>query len=84
MHEKRGATRRRALKIGRIVFDRGESEVDCVVRDISGNGMRLLVDGASPALPDQFLVTVEAPTGRQSWACRVVRRAPSELGVAFE
>jgi hypothetical protein len=45
--------RRRALLAARIVFNNGDSTVDCQARDVSSKGARLALDG-SAMLPQEF------------------------------
>jgi hypothetical protein len=78
--DKRRVARRRILKSGRIVFNRGRSTIDCTVRNISSRGARLEV-ASVVGIPDAFFLAMP-DAGTQ--ACRVVWRRLKELGVAFE
>ena len=76
--EKRAAHRRRMLKPGRIVFNRN-TVFDCMVRDHSQAGARLLVPSIM-GIPDQFTLLI----GKASYSCRVVWRSWTALGVSFD
>ena len=80
MHERRKATRQRALKGARIVFNRHFSAIDCTIRNLSPRGALLQV--RSPlGIPEQFDLQMDA--GAVSHPCRVVWRDASRLGVVF-
>lgn len=79
MSEKRGQNRHRTLKSGKIVFNGGKSVIDCTIRDLSPAGARLLV-ASIVGIPDRF--TLETG-GEGHFACSVVWRKASGLGVAF-
>lgn len=78
-HESRRAPRRRVIKRGQIVFNRGHSTIDCVVRNISSRGARIEVPSVV-GIPDAFLLVVP-PSSSQP--CRVVWRRFKEIGVSF-
>jgi len=80
MEEKRHADRRRALKTGRLVFNNGQSTIDCTIRNISEDGALLRI--ASPlGLPEHFdLLTVSDGVRKP---CRLVRREGDQIAVAF-
>lgn len=78
--ERRRVARRRVVKSGRIIFNRGRSTVDCIVRNLSSRGARLEV-ASVVGIPDAFFLSVP-DAGTQ--ACRVVWRRLKELGVAFD
>ncbi len=79
-NEKRRAPRRVLLKSGRIIFNRGRSTVDCVVRNLSKTGARLEVKTVV-GIPDAFYLSINE-SGTQP--CRVVWRRLKEIGVSFE
>jgi|tagenome__1003787_1003787.scaffolds.fasta_scaffold20097174_2 hypothetical protein len=80
--QRREANRIRTLKGGTIVFNNGNSVLNCVIRDVSATGARLQVDGGA-ILPDQFLLVTGPWEQRQERAVRVVWRARGQLGVVF-
>jgi hypothetical protein len=76
-NERRNAIRRRAFKKARIGFHELSAAIDCVIRDASETGLRLLVE--SPiGVPDCFYIVREGQPARK---CRVVWRRSSGLGV---
>ena len=78
MNEQRRETRRRALIGARLVIGK-TCTLDCVVRDISGAGAKLVF--ATPTVtPDQFEVVI-ANHGR-FWA-RAAWRNGTAIGVQF-
>ncbi len=79
--EKRKASRRRVLKVGKIVFADGMRVIDCTIRDLSTEGARLLV-GNSVGVPDCFLL-FEKSTG-MLYQSTVVWRQNDSVGVNFE
>ena len=54
----------------------------CVLADISDSGARLDVED-SKAVPDHFMLLLSG-TGAARRTCRVIWRAPAQVGVAFE
>ena len=75
--DKRNSVRRRAFRQARIGFRELSAAIDCVVRDSSDTGLRLLVD--SPVgVPDCFYIVREGEPARK---CRVVWRKAAGLGV---
>jgi hypothetical protein len=75
------ATRQRTFLKGTLYFDNRRASIECVVRDISNSGARLTFD--HPAnVPDN--VELFIPNKQQTLRARVQRRAPNEIGIAFE
>jgi hypothetical protein len=54
----------------------------CVLSDISDTGARIDVEDAAN-LPDRFMLLLSG-TGSARRRCRIVWRAPAQVGVAFE
>lgn len=81
MSERRSSPRVRTLKGGKILLNGRSSVIDCTVRNLSRTGALLRVE-STVGVPDEFILRVE-PEGIER-ACRVVRRQPAMLGVAFE
>jgi hypothetical protein len=81
--DRRSATRSTASRNATIVAEQGSTTMECLVADISNSGARLLVKNPD-AVPDRFGLTIATPVSRQVRRCRVVRRRPVELGVAFD
>jgi hypothetical protein len=80
MGERRVSPRQRRLNGAKIVFNNDSSVIDCVVRDLSPQGARLLV--ASPVgIPGQFDLRIE-----RNGVChpsKVAWRANNQIGVMF-
>ncbi len=81
MDERRKEPRRRALKAGKIIFNRGNSIIDCVVRNLSDKGASLEIT-SSVGLPNKFELSIPWDGIRRS--CRVVSFSPKRVGVIFE
>ena len=79
--EQRRAPRIRSLIGARIVFNNGLATVDCLIRDVSETGAKLIVSSPVP-LPDRFELTV--PQKGTTRRVRVVWRRATEIGVRFE
>jgi hypothetical protein len=78
--EPRGTPRRRMLKAGIIAYNNRFCTLPCMVRDVSGTGARLRLDGSVNA-PDTFELIIESDGLEAS--SEVIWRKGSELGVRF-
>ena len=78
--DRRGASRRRVLKGGIILFNDRYSTLSCTVRDLSPSGARLRVDSSVTA-PDTFILVIELDGFEAD--CVVVNRSGKEVGVKF-
>jgi hypothetical protein len=80
MGERRASPRQRRLNGAKIVFNNNSSVIDCIVRDLSSQGARLLV--TSPVgIPDRFDLRID-----RNGAChpsQVTWRANDQIGVSF-
>lgn len=67
----------------RVWIDLGDGSpvVECVLRDISDTGAKLLCT-APKELPDQFVLRLSMD-GRVARKCRVAWKSGNEIGVAF-
>jgi two-component system cell cycle response regulator len=81
MDDKRKIPRRRVLKVGKIVFADAMRVFDCTIRDMSGEGARLLV-GNSIGVPDTFQL-FEKSTG-MLYRATVIWRQNDAVGVKFD
>lgn len=80
MNENRKSQRHRMLKGALIVFNDGNSTINCVVRNLSETGALLRVD--SPVgIPERFELKV---SDGKAYAAIIVRRGSMEIGVSFE
>ncbi|WP_137151139.1 PilZ domain-containing protein [Devosia sp. FKR38] len=77
--ERRATIRHRVLKGGHVVVNDGFSTFDCTVRNLSEAGARLKL-ASIIGIPDHFQLLLD--DGR-SYACSVIWRRESELGVQF-
>jgi PilZ domain-containing protein len=80
MSERRNATRQKSFLRGCIQFNNRRTVIDCLVRDISAAGARLIFSG-SVSVPD--VVELYIPQREQTLRARVQWRRGDELGVAF-
>ncbi|AWN55880.1 PilZ domain-containing protein [Methylobacterium sp. 17Sr1-1] len=80
MSELRRETRLRTFLKGRIVFNNGNSTMDCLVRDLSASGARLVLSQTA-TLPDGFDLIIPAKDRTHKATLRW-RRADS-IGVTF-
>ena len=81
MTDKRSAVRVRSFLRGRVVFNNGQSSMDCVVRDISSTGARLEFSEAV-TIPDRFELYV--PQKDTTYRVVLQWRRAGEIGVAIE
>ena len=80
MSERRTASRQKSFLRGRIYFNNRRSAVDCLVRDISGAGARLIFPEPI-SMPD--VVELYIPQKEQTLRAHVHWRHGPEVGVAF-
>ena len=80
MQERRKSARRRALKGGRIVFNKRSSTIDCTVRNLSPEGALLQVRGPF-GIPEEFDLELDADAVIHPF--NVVWRDARRLGVVF-
>ncbi|MCP9625801.1 PilZ domain-containing protein [Rhodopseudomonas palustris] len=79
MIERRGSPRQRVYKRGTIAFNGGG--FDCTVRNLSGGGARIDVEGPV-RLPEHFMLVIESD--RVMHRCRPIWSSAQRVGVAFE
>src|SRR3954454_12876691 len=79
--DQRVAPRLKALLAAKISFNNGQSTLDCLIRNLSDTGAKLIVS-AAVALPDGFdlLIPQKSVTRRG----RIVWRRGEAMGVRFE
>ena len=80
MSERRKTTRRKSLLRGRIYYNNHRNSVDCTIRDISGEGARLIFSDAV-TVPD--VMDVYIPQKEQTLRAHAHWRHGRELGVTF-
>lgn len=81
MSERRKASRQRSFLHGCIYFNNRRSAIDCLVRDVSPEGAKLIFSQTA-TIPD--LVDLHIPQKEQMLRARVQWRAVGEVGVSFE
>jgi len=79
LDEKRGTQRQPILKAGTISFD--GSEIDCLVRNMSGEGANLEVE-SQIGIPNSFDLVIDSEHSNHQ--CHVVWRKARRIGVAFD
>lgn len=80
MSERRKISRRKSFLRGRIYFNKHRNSVDCLIRDISGEGARLIFSDAV-SVPD--IIDLYIPQKEQTLRAHVHWRFGEELGVTF-
>lgn len=79
--EKRKAERLRTLMGARVVFNGGNSTLDCQVRNISATGARLAISGAAILPSEDFLLVV--PARNKTYRVELRWRSYDAAGVKF-
>ena len=77
--EKRLAPRRNTMIVATLVFNGGQTRIDCLIRNLSETGAKLEV-ATVRSIPDTF--ELMAP-GHRPHGCQVVWRSLKEMGVEF-
>ncbi|MDB5650149.1 MAG: PilZ protein [Hyphomicrobiales bacterium] len=80
MAERRSAARTRTLMAGRIIYNHGQSVLDCQVRNFSESGAKISLEGSS-GLPDHFKLDI--PSRGRSYQVEIRRRERDSIGVRF-
>src|SRR5262245_50504487 len=80
MGERRNSARQKSFLQGRILFNNRRSVIDCLIRDISSDGARLIVSQTG-IIPD--VIDLYIPQKEETLRARVQRRSDGEIGVAF-
>jgi hypothetical protein len=80
MSERRQVSRHPTLKGARIVFNHGQTSINCLVSDLSAKGALLHVETPF-GIPDVFDLALG--DGAVS-PCHIARRNGKEIGVEFE
>ena len=70
----------RTFLAGKIIFNYGQSTIDCVVRRLTDEAATLEMQSGL-GVPDRFQLRLE---GRDIQSCRMVWRSDRQVGVAFE
>jgi hypothetical protein len=80
MSDTQRAERVRSLLRAQIVFNRGATTIDCVVKNISHSGVRIEV-AESVTVPDEFDLRV--PHRNRTYRVKMVRRSGGVIGGHF-
>jgi hypothetical protein len=80
MAERRASPRQKSFLRGCIYFNNRRSSADCLIRDVSETGARLIFSG-TVAIPD--VVDLYIPQKEQTLRAQVQWRHGDEIGVAF-
>ena len=78
--ERRKSARQKSFLQGRLYFNHGRSAIDCLVRDISHDGAKLIFSQTA-AIPD--VVDLYIPQKEQTLQAHVQWRSGGEVGVTF-
>src|SRR5215510_12555037 len=79
--ERRNSTRQKSFLQGRILFNNRRSAIDCLIRDISAGGARLIFSQTA-SIPDA--VELHIPQKDQTFRAHVQWRSGEEAGVSFQ
>ena len=80
MSERRNAALQKSFLQGRIHFNNPSSAIDCLVRDVSPEGARLIFSQTG-SIPDA--IDLHIPQKEQTLRAEVQWRSDREVGVAF-
>ena len=80
MAERRGARRQKSFLRGCVYFNKRRSALDCLIRDFSEHGARIIFSD-NVSVPD--LVDLYIPQKEQTLRARVQWRHGDEIGLAF-
>ena len=80
MEERRQTPRHKSLLRGRVYFNNRSSTAECLVRDISAQGARLIF-ADEVLMPD--VMELYIPAKEQTLRAQVVWRNANEAGIAF-
>jgi hypothetical protein len=80
MAERRNDSRSRSFLGARIIFNGRNSTIDCLIRNISPTGARLLLDD-NVVIPNEF--ELQIPKQDRSFQARLAWRRGGEFGVQF-
>jgi|SRR5215207_8116136 len=78
---RRDKPRLRSLIAATILYNNGQSTLECVIRNISEDGAKLAVP-AEVALPDRFELAI--PQRQKSYRAAMAWRRGDEVGVSLE
>jgi hypothetical protein len=80
MSERRRSKRNRTILSGKIIFNNRTSVLDCVVKNISSSGAKLVLPNTL-RVPNEFELYI--PKMRCSYDARLIRYDSEAIGVEF-
>ena len=80
MSERRGSLRNKSFLRGCVYFNKGRTAIDCLIRDFSSQGARIVFSDAV-SVPD--VVDIYVPQKDQTLRARVKWRRGDEIGLVF-
>ncbi|MCW5682039.1 MAG: PilZ domain-containing protein [Xanthobacteraceae bacterium] len=80
MLEQRQVLRHRTFLQGRVLYNGGRSSIDCIIRELTEEGARLVFSGSAP-LPHTFELNI--PNRDQTIRVEIVWNHGNEVGVKF-
>ncbi len=80
MDEHRKTGRSRTVLRATIIFNNRNSSLDCMIRNFSDVGAKILIDDTI-AIPQQF--ELQVPQKGRSFASKVIWRSNGEIGIEF-
>jgi PilZ domain len=80
MNERRSHIRRRTFKGGKLIFNKGLSVLDCIIRDMSEHGARVEL-GTTIGVPDTFELIIAPDRVKRS--CKIAWRSKRHIGISF-
>jgi hypothetical protein len=80
MGERRKVVRQKSFLQGRVIFNNGRTSLDCLVREITPLGARIIFSDVV-SIPDT--VDLHLPQKNRTAHARVVWRHSDEIGLAF-
>jgi hypothetical protein len=72
--------RRRTFKGGKLIFNKGLSVLDCVIRNLSDRGARVEL-GTAIGVPDTFELIIAPDRVKRS--CKIAWRSKRHIGISF-
>ena len=81
MADHRHSLRQKSLLRGIVYFDNNPCAIECILRDVSGQGARAKFVDMPPTAADWL--DLQIPIKGQRHRCRIVWRSEDELGLAF-
>ena len=80
MVERRRSVRQKSFLRGRVYFNKGRESADCLVRDLTNQGARIIF---SDSINIPALIDLHIPQKEYTVRARVIWRQGVEIGLAF-